>query len=138
MSIFNILNSAIYTRLAAGTALTTALGGTAIYYQLAPDNAALPYVVWSYQAGPTEPNRTHHRDPEALIYIRAYADDAAEAGRLDAAIDAALRTTPPAVAGYSNRWFSRNESIAAPPNIDETQFKTYNAGAIWAIGLDKQ
>ena len=47
MSVFNALNAGIYTTLAAGTALTGALGGTAIYYQQAPEAAALPYVVFS-------------------------------------------------------------------------------------------
>ena len=46
MSAYNALNTGIYSTLSGGTALTTALGGTAIYYQQAPDEAALPYVVW--------------------------------------------------------------------------------------------
>lgn len=136
MSIYNLLNAAIYSRLSSGTALTAALGGTAIYYQIANDDASLPYVVWSYQAGPTEPQRTRHRDPEALVYVRAYTDDAAEAGRIDAHIDALLHARPLTVTGYTNYWIGRTESISNV-EVDETQFKTYSAGALWDIRLDR-
>lgn len=137
MSVFNVLNAAIWTRLSTGTALTTALGGTAIYYQVAPDDIALPYVVWSYQFGPTEPQRTRHRDPEALVYVRAYADDAAQAGQIDAQIDLLLHARPLTVTGYTNYWIGRTQSIA-DLEIDETQFKTYSAGALYDIRVDKQ
>lgn len=136
MSVFNVLNSAIFSRLSGGTALTTALGGTAIYYQVAPDERALPYVVWSFQSGPTEPQRTRHRDPEALVYVRAYADDAAEAGRIDAHIDSLLHARPLTVTGYTNYWIGRTQSIA-DVEIDETQFKTYSAGALYDLRLDR-
>lgn len=136
MSVFNVLNSAIYSRLAGGTALTGALGGTAIYYQIAPDDKALPYVVWSYQYGPTEPQRTAHRDPEALVYVRAYADDAQEAGRIDAHIDTLLHGRPLTVTGYTNYWMGRTESISNV-EIDDPQFKTYSAGALYDCRLDR-
>ena len=48
---YNALNTALYTKLSGGTALTGALGGTCIYHGVAPEGAALPYVVWSYAAG---------------------------------------------------------------------------------------
>lgn len=136
MSVFNLLNSAIWSRLSSGTELTGALGGTAIYYQIAPDDAALPYVVWSFQAGPTEPQRTAHRDPEALVYVRAYADDAAEAGRIDAHIDTLLHGRPLTVTGYTNYWIGRTESISNV-EIDDPQFKTYSAGALYDLRIDR-
>jgi hypothetical protein len=137
MSVLNALNSAVYARLSGNAALTTELGGTAIYYQLAPDDALLPYVIWSYQFGPNEPHRTAHRDPEAQIWIRAYAASAKRAGIVDLAVDTALRTNPPAVTGYNNWWFARNES-RSDVEIDDAQVKTYMAGAIWELRLDHQ
>ena len=137
MSVFNVLNQALFTRLSTGTALTTALGGTAIYYQLAPDDAALPYVVWSYQFGPNEPQRTRHRDPEALVYVRGYAAKANQAGSIDAAVDALLHARPLTVTGYTNYWIGRTQSIA-DVEVDDAQFKTYSAGALYDIRVDKQ
>ena len=136
MSVFGVLNTAIYQRLAGGTALTGALGGTAIYYQMAPDAQALPYVMWSYQSGPIEPQRTRHRDPEALVYVRAYANDAAEAGVLDGYIDALLHAQPLTVTGYKNYWIGRTQSIANVEG-DPAEQKTFSAGAIYDIRLDK-
>lgn len=136
MSVFNVLNAALYSRLSGGTALTAALGGTAIYYQLAPDDAELPYVVWSYQFGPNEPQRTRHRDPESLVYVRAYAAQAAQAGSIDATVDALLHAQPLTVTGYTNYWIGRTQSIANV-EIDAAQVKTYSAGALWDIRLDK-
>lgn len=136
MSVFNLLNSALYARLAGGTALTGALGGTAIYYQMAPDAQPLPYVVFSYQSGPTEPQRTRHRDPEALVYVRAYAANPALAGTLDALIDARLHAQPLTVTGYTNYWLGRTQSFAGVEG-DPAEQKTWNAGAVYDIRLDK-
>lgn len=47
--------TAIYTTLKAATALTSMLAGTtSIYHLQAPDNATLPYVVYSHQGGGPE------------------------------------------------------------------------------------
>lgn len=146
MSVFNLLNAALYNRL-AGTALTTLLaggtagpfGGTAgpaVYYEQAPDDAPLPYVVYSYQAGPTEPQRTRHRDPEALVFARAYAASAAQAGTIDAAIDGLLHGKPLSVSGYSNYWIGRERSLSSV-EIDAALQKTWMVGALYDVRLDK-
>ena len=43
----NVINVAIQSALSGGTALITALGGTAIYHLEAPPLHPLPYVVYS-------------------------------------------------------------------------------------------
>src|SRR5690606_28931011 len=83
---YNALNAAIYTKLSGGTALTGALGGTCIYHGVAPEGAALPYVVWSYAAGGAD-NFTPRESVQEVVYVRAYADDAKEAAQLDAHIN---------------------------------------------------
>ena len=42
MSFYNELNAAVYSQLSGGTALVSALGGTAIYHGVAPEGRALP------------------------------------------------------------------------------------------------
>ena len=44
------MGSALYAQLAAGTALTAALGGKYIYEELAPQGETVPYVI-SNRAG---------------------------------------------------------------------------------------
>lgn len=140
MSVFNPLNAALYSRLAGGTALTALLaGGTAapsIYFQQAPDEAALPYVVFSYQSGPTEPQRTRHRDPEALVFVRGYAAESAQAGTIDAQVDALLHAQPLTVTGYTNYWIGRTQSLS-DVEIDAAQQKTWMAGALYDVRLDR-
>lgn len=136
MSVFNPLNTALFGRLAGGTALVAALGGTAIYYQQAPDDAALPYVVFSYQSGPTEPQRTRHRDPEALVFVRGYAARPAQAGTIDALVDALLHARTLTVTGYTNYWIGRTQSLS-DVEIDAAQQKTWMAGALYDVRLDK-
>ena len=89
---YNALNTAIYTKLSGGTALTNALGGTCIYHGVAPEGAALPYVVWSYAAGGAD-NFTPRESVQEVVYVRAYADDAKEAAQLDAHINNLLSGT---------------------------------------------
>lgn len=68
----NELGSAIYSKLSAATALTSLLAGTtSIYHLQAPDNATLPYVVFSTQAGGDE-NQTPIRRKNLLYFIRGY------------------------------------------------------------------
>lgn len=46
----------LYRTLSQSTAVTTALGGTAIYETLAPQGAAMPYIVYQVQGNATEFN----------------------------------------------------------------------------------
>ena len=71
------LRDAIYSQLSGGTALTSALGGTAIYHLHAPEGAALPYVVFGWQGGGDlniDPNETN----ESVQFVRVYAATDAE------------------------------------------------------------
>ena len=132
-SAFNALNAAIDTRLTGGTALVTALGGTAIYHGYAPEAKALPFVVWSYSGGGAE-NMTPNDSINALVYVRAYADDAKEAAQLDGMV-ASLMTATLTVTGWSNFWLAREEEIFLPEK-DEAGKTTWACGAFYRIRLD--
>ena len=133
MSIYNALDTAIYNTLSGGTALTAALGGTAIYYQQAPDGAALPYVVWSYPAGGDD-NLTSSRMKSMVAYVRGYADDAAQAGTIDAYCDALLHGKALTVTGWTNFWSAREEDIALVENLPD-KTRVYSAGGYYRIRL---
>jgi len=129
----NALNTAVYSKLSAGTALTGALGGTCIYHGVAPEGKALPYVIWSYVAGGHE-NMTPNESVNAVLYIRAYAVDAKTAAKLDGYVADLLETTL-SVTGWNNYWLAREESIVLP-EIDDTGKSTWSCGAYYRVRLD--
>jgi hypothetical protein len=113
------LNTALYSRLSAATALTNLLSGTAAIYSLqAPEGATLPYVTYSVQGGGDE-NMTPHRTKNLMVFVRAYSNTNARAGSIDAQIDAALHLVPfTGVTGWTSVWLAREtdlETVENPP-----------------------
>jgi len=135
MSVLNPLNTAIYSRLSGGTALTATLGGTFIYYQIAPDNRARPYVVFSYQAGNSE-NLTPSKMYNEMVYIRAYSNNQAQAGTIDAQINALIDDYVFTPSGYDNFWTARETEVALIEVLPDNT-KVYNAGAMYRVRLSK-
>lgn len=134
MSIFNALNTAIYSKLSAGTALVAALGGTAIYYQQAPDGAALPYVVWSHvTGGPLNTNPSDMR--YEMTFVRAYAANPTQAGSVDALLSGLLHKQALSITGYTNYWTVREMDQAMVENPQNDR-PVYMAGAFYRIKLD--
>lgn len=131
----NELNAALYSKLSGGTALTTLLGGTAIYHQQAPDGKPLPYVVFSTQSI-VDDNATNNRTKDALVYVRAYAASGISAGSIDAACDALLHDSPVTVSGYSVFWQRRDGDIELVENLPNGG-KIFSSGATYRIRLDK-
>ena len=129
----NALNAAIYSKLTGGTALVSALGGTAIYHGQATEGHALPFVVWSYVAGGHE-NMTPRESVNAVIYVRAYATSAKQAATIDGLAAELLETTL-TVTGWNNYWLAREESIVLP-SIDEAGVTTWSCGAYYRVRLD--
>jgi hypothetical protein len=133
MSVTNALNTAIYNVLSANTALTTLLGGTAVYYQQAPDNAALPYVVFSHQAG--QPDNTHGTDNRnQIVYVRGYAGTVATAGSIDLHCGTTLHRRSLSVSGYDNFWTARETEFSLIEN-EPNGSKIYMAGAFYRVRL---
>lgn len=132
-SYINALNAAIYSKLSGGTALISALGGTAIYHGIAPEGRALPYVIWSYAAGGHE-NMTPNESINTVLYVRAYAVDAKTAAQLDGYVAELLETTL-SMTSWDNYWLAREESIVLP-EIDEAGKTTWSCGAYYRVRLD--
>ena len=125
-SYINALNAAIYSKLSGGTALISALGGTAIYHGIAPEGRALPYVIWSYAAGGHE-NMTPNESVNAVVYIRAYAVDAKTAAQLDGYVAELLETTL-SMTGWNNiGWHAKSQSYCPK--------STMRANQRWSQGL---
>jgi hypothetical protein len=134
MSVFNACNAGVFTKLAGGTALVGSLGGTAIYYLQAPEGAALPYVVFSLQAGgPLNVNPSDMRDE--VYFVRAYASTPGMAGTIDAQCSALLHRQALSVSGYTNIWTARESDLALVENPPSGR-PVFMAGGLYRIKID--
>lgn len=113
----NAIDTAIYSKLNGGTALTTLLSGTtAIYHLQAPEGGTLPYVVWNLQGGGDE-NLSRHRVKQLVYFVRAYSGvGAAQAGSIDAQIDTLLHLVPLTVSGWTDLWLAREQDLELVEN----------------------
>ena len=133
----NALDAALYTRL-QGTAITSLLSGTtAIYRNQAPEGATLPYIVFNKQSGSPE-NLDANRVDNLLYYVRAYSgSSAAQAGSIDARVDAALHLVPLTVSGWTNIWIARESNIDLA-STEPSGRVIHSAGALYRIIVDKE
>ena len=135
MSVFNVLNDGLLDKLAANSTLIATLGGTAIYYQHAPDGEPYPYVVLSHQAG--GPDNINPSDLRSMsYYVRGYSTSRALAGSIDALCSASLHKQALTVSGYTNFWTVRETDVAPPPEITPAGGRVYAAGGFYRIRLD--
>ncbi len=136
MSVFNVLNEAIYNALSADSQLTSLLSGTAaIYYLQAPDGAELDYVVFSHQGGGPE-NITASDMRNQLVFVRGYsAVGPAKAGSIDARCSAILHGKALNVSGYTNFWLAREDDLSLVMNAPDGN-QVWMAGAIYRVRLD--
>lgn len=133
--IFGAMGTAIYSKLAAGTALTTALGGTAIYVDQAPDDASLPYVVFSHTAGGPE-NITPRDMRTHLWFVRAYASTRGAANLYDGHVSDLLHKGSLSVTGWTTFLLVREEDFSLVENLPNGD-KTYMAGATYRVRLSE-
>jgi len=136
MSVLNALNTALYSKLNAATALTNLLAGTtSIYYQQAPDGVTFDYVVFSHQAG--GPENIYSGDlRDQLVYVRGYSTTGpAAAGSIDAQVSTLLHRGTVNVSGYTNFWMVREQEFSLVENAPNGK-KVWMAGAFYRIRLD--
>lgn len=132
---FGAMGTALYSALTGGSALISALGGTLIYQDQAPDNASLPYVVFSHMGG--APIMATPKDMrEGLWYIRAYAQTRAQANRLDGLLDDLVHKVEISVSSWTTYWCARevDRSLVENPPGDSPVF---SSGGIYRIRISK-
>jgi len=138
MSIQNLLNTALYTKL-SGTALgTLTAGGTAspsVYFAQAPDNATVPYVVWMFPSELDE-NTIPHRMKNVVVRAYAVAAAPAQAGTIDAAIDTLLNGGTLTVTGWTNIWTHRENGYQLV-STSQSGVRYYTSGADYRVEITK-
>ena len=138
----NALNTAIYSKL-SGTALgTLTAGGTtapSVFFEQAPDNQALPYVIWLYPSE-LDQNLISHRMKDIVLRAYAVAGAPAQAGTLDGAIDTLLHGATLTFAGTPPAWTSiwlRRENGYQLVTTSEAGVRYYTSGADYRVELTK-
>lgn len=134
MSVYNVLNTAIYNKLKAGTALTTLLDGSWVFYLEAYPKKDPPYVIWSYYGGGPDninPSDMHNN----LVHVRGYANSAALAGSIDYQCYLLLHKQTLSVAGYTN--FATTREMDVPPLVEHTEsgVDIYASGGIYRVRI---
>jgi hypothetical protein len=126
-------SAALFTRMSAGTALTALLPGTAsIYDTQAPDNATLPFVVFSHTDGGPE-NLDANNLEINLWYIRVYGSTSAKnTTEVFEQVDNLLNRVNITITGYNTLWCAREQNIKGI-EITPDGSKIWNAGAIYRI-----
>jgi hypothetical protein len=126
----NDLNAAIYNKLSAGTALISALGGTAIYHMQAPNETVFPYVVYSFQGGGNT-NLTPTFGVDQLEFVRVYHTSAVAAGSIDKLVRAQMQGSL-TITGYNFVGMLREDDYESI-EIDPSGKMIYAMGAIYRI-----
>ena len=130
----NELEQAIYSRLAGGTALTTKLGGTAIYNAMMPRGSSYPAVVFGHQGG-GDANQTPRRSKNVLYTIKAVSNLSMKAaGEVDALIDDLMHEHTLTVAGWDNYWTMREQDVRFVETTAEGS-NFWHVGGIYRIRL---
>jgi len=129
----NAAGTAIYNALVGASGLISALGGTAIYFNVVPRDKALPGVVINLASG-IEENLTPTRSVNLVYQVKAVAATAYQAGQIADQIDSALHGTTLTVTGWGNFWTVR-ESILQYLEIDPAGHTFGHAGGEYRIRM---
>ena len=129
----NSVATGLYGALAAGTALISTLGGTAIYNGIAPRDAALPYVVFSLASG-LEENLTPTESQRLVYLVKGVAATLLQAGTIADQVYALLHNQTLTVSGATNFWTGR-ESIIAYTEVEPTGATVGHAGGEYLIRI---
>lgn len=137
-SVFDVVGSAIYSKLTAGTALINLLGDSlSIYPIVAPDEAVFPYVVYSHHSGAYD-NYDPVESKNIIYFIRAFSEvTPRKAGLIDVEIDALLHKKPLTVAGWDNFWIARDTDLENFESMP-TGEKVFMRGGLYRLRLAKE
>ena len=131
MSVLGDFNTGVFNALKGSSTLITALGGTAIYYQFAPDDQSLPYVIFNWQSFMDE-NQTPSKMFNNILNVRVFADDPAEADTIVGAVDDAFDGHTLSVSGQTN-FFTVRTMTFGDVETEPNGVKTHIAGGLYRI-----
>jgi len=132
-SVDQLLETALFGKLAGYAPLISELGGTLIFNQLAPPDTALPYVIFQYQGGGDE-NLISRRMINTPYTVKAVAASKAKAHSINEDIDAALHMQTLTVSGYTNFWTAREDRVSYH-ELESDGAPVFHEGGVYRIRL---
>ena len=132
--VIGLLEAAIYTKLNVASVKSGA-GATGVYNRIAPQGAALPYVIFQWQGGGDE--NDHPKRSRNLVYtVKALAATVTAAETIDAACDALLHDGSLTISGYSLFWL-RREGDVAYGEVNDAGVTVFHSGGMYRIRTEK-
>jgi hypothetical protein len=125
----------LYSALTSDTALIDELGGeTAVYYGVAPQGTARPYVIFFNAGG--GPENTYPGDLTSERYvIKGVSDTLGKALDVDARCRAAIHKQTLTVTGYTNIW-TRREAEVSLTEVSDDGTVIRHEGGYYRIRVD--
>ncbi len=132
----NAIDAALYTKLAGGTALTTLLGGTAVYQYLAPEKTDPPYVIYQRMSQVPINVLAGAAIESAAYMVKGVTEgpSAVLAGSVAGAIDTLLQDQTLTISGYTHLHLRRESSIDYVETDNGVRYS--HRGAIYRILAD--
>lgn len=134
----NPIREAIRKKLIANSALTAKLGdgATGVYYQLAPAEATLPWVI--FDKSPAPPIWTFAGPPleQGDWIVKAVAADAGTAEDIDELIRGVLNRADVNPTGYHNQFTLATSDIDYPEVKDGERYQ--HVGAVYRVVTEKE
>ncbi len=125
------LEEALYNTLSDSS--IAAAGASGVYNRIAPQGAALPYVIYQWQGGGDE-NSSPRRARNTVYAVQALAETLDDAEAIDAAVDALLHNQSLTVPGWTNFWMAREGDISYQ-EVDPAGRPIFHAGGVYRIRL---
>ena len=122
------IRSALFSQLTSDTALVSELSGeTAVYYGLAPQGTARPYVIFFNAGG--GPENTYPGGLTSEVYVvKGVADTLSKALAVDERCKTALHAQTLSVTGYTNIWTRREDEVSLTEVSDEGAIIRHEGG----------
>ena len=128
----NAVKAALFNALKTDSTITTALGGTAIYADLAPQETNPPYVLISKQAStPRYTFADQYEDQVYLVKCVAEGSSMRFAGSVAERIDTVLTDGALTVTGRSQMYLRREADVEFPEVTDGKRFN--HSGATYRV-----
>ena len=125
------LDTGLYTKLNVPAVTNLAVGG--IWAAIAPNDTALPYVVFQWQGG-GEQNLTPSRIRNVVYTVKAVAYTKSSAAVLAEQLDLALHDQTLSVSGWTN-WATTREDDVQLAEVAEDGRVFWHIGAIYRFRL---
>ena len=130
----NAIETGLYSALSGDSALTTKLGGSYIYNQVAPQTQAFPYVIFQHTGGGHL--NINPSDLQGHLYlVKAVDDDVKTAGEIDDLVKAVLHKGTLTVSGYTNVQTLREQTVKYTEILSDGK-KVYHTGAQYRVLVD--